>query len=152
MNSSICPNLPFPLRYRWKISIDSMMIFCFVLFCFGFLFFCLTFVIKGFPGGSARRGGGCSGVFRGVLRVFREWSAPAPAFRHRHPTFHAITSSICCLEQLAVFGLSTLNSNRTNHKLRKKLANKKRQHVSLGLCGIRTWYCAQIRKRSTQKV
>ena len=24
--------------------------------------------------------GGCSGVFRGVLRVFREWSVPVPAF------------------------------------------------------------------------
>ena len=30
---------------------------------------------------------------------------------------------------LVVFGLSTLNSNRTNHKLRKKLANQKGRHI-----------------------
>ena len=60
--------------------------------------------------------------------------------------------NLSCLEQLVVFGLSTLNSNRTNHKLRKKLANQKRQHVSLRLCEIRTRYCAQICRHSTQKV
>ena len=38
-------------------------------------------------------------------------------------TFHTITSST------SLFGLSTLNSNRTNHKLRKKLANQKRRHI-----------------------
>ena len=30
-----------------------------------------------------------------------------------------------------------LISNRTNYKLRKKLANQKRLHMSLRLCGIR---------------
>ena len=51
--------------------------------------------------------------------------------------FHTITSSI------SLFGLSTL---RTNHKLCKKLANRKRRsgrHMSLSL-GIRTRYCALI--------
>ena len=37
-------------------------------------------------------------------------------------------------------------SSRTNHKLRKKLANKKRLHMSLRLCGIQTQYCALIRR------
>ena len=55
-------------------------------------------------------------------------------------------------ELLVVFGLSTLNSNRTNHKLRKKLGNQERRHMSLRLYGIRTRYCALIRRRSTQKV
>ena len=40
----------------------------------------LTFVIKGVPGRFSLSGGGCSGVFRGVLRVFRECSGPVPAF------------------------------------------------------------------------
>ena len=53
-----------------------------------------------------------------------------------------------CHELLVVFGLSTLNSNRTNHKPRKKLANQKRRHMSLRLCGIQT----RIRRRSIQKV
>ena len=57
-----------------------------------------------------------------------------------------------CHELLVVFGLSTLNSNRTNHKPRKKLANQKRRHMSLRLCGTRTRYCALIRRRSIQKV
>ena len=52
-----------------------------------------------------------------------------------------------CHELLVVFGLSTLNSNRTNHKPRKKLANQKRRHMSLRLCGIRTRYCALIRTK-----
>ena len=39
-------------------------------------------------------------------------------------------------ELLVLFGLSTLNSNRTNHKLRKKLANQKRRHMSLRLCSL----------------
>ena len=43
-------------------------------------------------------------------------------------------------------------SNRTTHKLRKKLANQKRRHMSLGLCGIRTRYCALLRRRSMQDV
>ena len=38
------------------------------------------------------------------------------------------------------------------HKLRKKLANQKRQYMSLGLCGIRTRYCALLRRRSIQDV
>ena len=38
--------------------------------------------------------------------------------------------SISCQELLVVFGLSGLNSSRTNHKPRKKLANKKCQHIS----------------------
>ena len=50
--------------------------------------------------------------------------------------------SAACHELLVVFGLSTLNSNRTNHKTRKKLANQKRRHMSLPLCGVRTLYCA----------
>ena len=52
--------------------------------------------------------------------------------------FHTITSSI------SLFGLSTL---RTNHKLCKKLANRKRRsgrHMSLSL-GTQTRYCALIR-------
>ena len=49
-----------------------------------------------------------------------------------------------------MFGLSTLNSNRNNHKLRKKLANQKRRHMYLGLCWIRTQYCALIRRRYTE--
>ena len=60
--------------------------------------------------------------------------------------------SSACQELLVVFGLSTLNSNRTNHKLRKKLANQKRRHMSLRLCEVRTRYCALIRRRSIQKV
>ena len=62
------------------------------------------------------------------------------------------TQSVSCHELLVMFGLSTLNSNRTNHKPRKKLANQKRRHMSLRLCGIRTRYCALIRRRSIQKV
>ena len=54
--------------------------------------------------------------------------------------------SAACHELLVVFGLSTLNSNRTNHKTRKKLANQKRPHMSLRLCGVRTQYCALIRR------
>ena len=50
--------------------------------------------------------------------------------------------SAACHELLVVFGLSTLNSNRTNHKTRKKLANQKRRHMSLPLCGVPTLYCA----------
>ena len=34
-------------------------------------------------------------------------------------------------ELLVVFGFSTPNSNRTDHKLRKKLANQKQRHMSL---------------------
>ena len=51
-----------------------------------------------------------------------------------------------------MFGPSTLNSNRNNHKLLNKLANQKRRHMSLELCWIRTRYCALIRRRSIQKV
>ena len=57
-----------------------------------------------------------------------------------------------CHELLVVFGLSTLNSNRTNHKPRKKLASQKHRHMSLRLCGIQTLYYALIRRRSLQKV
>ena len=60
--------------------------------------------------------------------------------------------SISCQELLVVFGLSGLNSNRTNHKPRKKLANKKCQHISEWLWGIRTRNCALILWRSIQKV
>ena len=56
--------------------------------------------------------------------------------------------TISCRKLLVVFNLSTLNSNQTNHTLRKKLANQKRRHMSLRLCGIRTRYCALIRRRS----
>ena len=49
-----------------------------------------------------------------------------------------------CHELLVLFGLSTVNSNGTNHKPRKKLANQKCRHMSLPLCGIRTRYCALI--------
>ena len=52
------------------------------------------------------------------------------------------TQSAACHELLVLFGLSTLNSNRTNHKTRKKLANQKRRQMSLPLCGVRTLYCA----------
>ena len=52
-----------------------------------------------------------------------------------------------CHELLVVFGLSTLNSNQTNNKPHKKLANQKRRHMSLRLCGIRTRYCALIRTK-----
>ena len=45
-------------------------------------------------------------------------------------------------ELLVVFGFSTPNSNRTDHKLRKKLANEKQRHMSLWLYGVRTRYCA----------
>ena len=45
----------------------------------GVVIFCLTFVIKGVPGRFSLSGG-CSGVFRGVLRVFRECSGPVPVF------------------------------------------------------------------------
>ena len=68
-------------------------------------------------------------------------------------TFHTITSSIRRLSRaIVVFGLSTLNSNGTNPKTRKKLANQKRRHMSLRLCGVRTRYCALIRRRHIQKV
>ena len=60
--------------------------------------------------------------------------------------------SAACQELLVVFGLLTLNSNRTNHKPRKKLANQKRRHMSFRLCGIRTRYCALIHRRCIQKV
>ena len=56
--------------------------------------------------------------------------------------FHTITNSIC------LFGLSTV---RTNHKLCKKLANRKHRsgrQVSLSL-GTRTRYCALIRHSQT---
>ena len=60
--------------------------------------------------------------------------------------------SSACRELLVVFGLSTLNSNWTNHKPRKKLANQKRRHMSWRFCGVRTRYCALIRRRAIQKV
>ena len=63
-------------------------------------------------------------------------------------SYHELNLS--CHELLVVFGFSTPNSNRTNHKLRKKLANQKQRHMSLRLCGIRTRYCALIRRRSIQ--
>ena len=59
-------------------------------------------------------------------------------------TLHTITSLISLVANyiytLVVFGLSTLNSNWTTQKLCKKLANQKRQHMSLRPCGIQTWY------------
>ena len=45
-----------------------------------------------------------------------------------------------------------LRDHWTNHKLRKKQANQKRLHMSMRLCGIRTRYCALIRRRSIQAV
>ena len=45
-----------------------------------------------------------------------------------------------------------LRDHWTNHKLRKKQANQKRLHTSVRLCGIRTRYCALIRRRSIQVV
>ena len=51
-----------------------------------------------------------------------------------------------------MFGLSTLNSKRTNYKLHKKLANQNRRHMSLRLCGTGKRCCALIRRRSIQKV
>ena len=48
-----------------------------------------------------------------------------------------------------MFGLSTLNSNRTNHKLCKKLANQKRRHMSLRLCLIRTRHAIYRRFRAS---
>ena len=52
---------------------------------------------------------------------------------HSKVTFHTITSSIrvFCHELSVVFGLSTLDSNRTYHKPRKKLADQNRRHMSL---------------------
>ena len=46
---------------------------------FGFVFFCLNFVIKGVPEGAVRQGGipGCS---EGVLGMFRRCSEPVPSF------------------------------------------------------------------------
>ena len=71
-------------------------------------------------------------------------------------TLHTITSLISLVANyiyiLVVFGLSTLNSNWTTQKLCKKLANQKRQHMSLRPCGIQTWYILRtniIRRRST---
>ena len=55
---------------------------------------------------------------------------------------------LSCHELLVVFGLSTLNSTRTNHKLTNKLASQKSRHMFLRLCRIRTRYCALIRRRS----
>ena len=124
------------------------MIFGFVLFCFvffGFVIFCLTIVIKGVRG----EGGGV--VFWGIPGSPEGGPGLFLLLQTPHVSrYHELNLS--CLEQLVVFGLSILDSNRTNHKLRKKLTNRKRQHVSLRLCGIRTRYCAQIRRRSTQKV
>ena len=59
--------------------------------------------------------------------------------------------NLSCHELLVMFVLSTLNSNWTNHKLRKKLANQKQRHMSLPLCGIRTRHCALIRECSIQR-
>ena len=67
-------------------------------------------------------------------------------------TFHTIMSSISHHKLLVVFGPSTLNSNQTNHKLYKKLANQKHWHMSLRHCGIQTWKCALIHRRSKEKV
>ena len=110
-------------RYRWKIFIDSMMIYCFVLFCCFFW---------GGGGGVPVYSGvswGCSGSVPGLFRLLQ-----TPHVSRYHEL------NLSCLEQLVVFGLSTMNSNRTNHKLRKKLANQKCQHVSLRFSGIRTRY------------
>ena len=49
--------------------------------------------------------------------------------------------SVSCHELLVVYGQSTLNSNRTKHKPRKKLANQKRRHMYFRqFCPIRTRY------------
>ena len=49
--------------------------------------------------------------------------------------------SVSCHELLDVHGQSTLNSNRTKHKRRKKLANQKRRHMYFRqFCPIRTRY------------
>ena len=54
-----------------------------------------------------------------------------------------LSQTILYIYILVVFGLSTLNSNLTNHKLQcKKIANKKCQHMSLQPWGIQTRYWA----------
>ena len=48
--------------------------------------------------------------------------------------------SVSCHELLVVYGQSTLNSNRTKHKRRKKLANQKRRHMYFRqFCPIRSY-------------
>ena len=59
-------------------------------------------------------------------------------------TFHTITSYESCL------ACQHFLSNRTNHKLCKKLADQKCLHMSLRLCGIQKQYCALIRRHSIQ--
>ena len=48
--------------------------------------------------------------------------------------------SVSCHELLVVYGQSILNSNRTKHKPRKKLANQKRRHMYFRqFCPIRSY-------------
>ena len=64
-------------------------------------------------------------------------------------TLHTITSLFSLdTSYESCLACQYLVSNRTNHKLRKKLINQNRRHMSLRLCGIRTRYCALIRRRS----
>ena len=55
-----------------------------------------------------------------------------------------------CHELLVVFGLSTLNSNRTNNKPRKKLANRKRRYVLATLRDSNTILCTNSQTLYTE--
>ena len=62
--------IPFFIQVQMK---DIYWFIVDILEVFGFVIFCLIFVNKGVPGG-CDPSGGCSGVFLGVLRVFRVFS------------------------------------------------------------------------------
>ena len=63
-----------------------------------------------------------------------------------------ISEYICISLVVTKSRVMILRDHWTNHKLRKKQANQKRLHMSVRLCGIRTRYCAPIRRRSIQAV
>ena len=69
--------IPFFIQVQMK---DIYWFIVDILEVFGFVIFCLIFVIKGVPGG-CDPSGGCYGVFLGVLRVFRGCSGCFPGFR-----------------------------------------------------------------------
>ena len=68
--------IPFFIQTQMK---DIYWFIVDILEVFGFVIFCLIFVIKGVPGG-CDPSEGCSGVFLGVLRVFQVFS-----WFYRHP-------------------------------------------------------------------
>ena len=69
--------IPFFIQVEMK---DIYWFIVDILEVFGFVIFCLIFVIKGVPGG-CDPSGGCYGVFLGVLRVFRGCSRCFPGFK-----------------------------------------------------------------------